>query len=143
MMDCSPPVLCPWDSPSKNTGVFPLLQGIFLTQELNPGLLHGRWILYRLSHQGRPRHARNWSQRPKPPRDRQPPQQEQGPPLMSSYCVLGSGVLDTRLTGTHRTRTATLTRRRHHAIQDLQAGDSEGLRPCPPPAGEPDPSCHN
>ena len=29
-----------------------LLQGIFLTQGLNPGLLHCRWILYQLSHQG-------------------------------------------------------------------------------------------
>ena len=33
-MDCSPPrLLCPWDSPGKNTGVgcHVLLQGIFLT----------------------------------------------------------------------------------------------------------------
>ena len=37
----------------KNTGVgsFSFLQGIFLTQELNQGLLHCRWILYQLSHQ--------------------------------------------------------------------------------------------
>ena len=37
----------------KNTGVgsLTLLQGIFLTQELNRGLLHCRWILYHLSHQ--------------------------------------------------------------------------------------------
>ncbi|KAB0353935.1 hypothetical protein FD755_023370 [Muntiacus reevesi] len=35
-------LLCPWDSPSKNTGVgsHSLLQGIFPTQGLNPGLLH-------------------------------------------------------------------------------------------------------
>ena len=35
-------LLCPWDFPGKNTGVdcqF-LLQGIFLTQGLNPSLLH-------------------------------------------------------------------------------------------------------
>ena len=34
--------LCPWDSPGKNTGVgcHTLLQGIFLTQGSNPGLLH-------------------------------------------------------------------------------------------------------
>ena len=33
---------CPWDSPSKNTGVgcHALLQGIFPTQGLNPRLLH-------------------------------------------------------------------------------------------------------
>ena len=36
----------------KNTGVgsLSLLQGIFPTQELNQGLLHCRWILYRLSY---------------------------------------------------------------------------------------------
>ena len=42
------------DSPGKNTGVgcHALLQGIFPTQGSNPGLLHYRWILYHLSHQG-------------------------------------------------------------------------------------------
>ena len=40
----------------KNTGEgsLSLLQGIFLAQELNWGLLHCRWILYQLSYQGRP-----------------------------------------------------------------------------------------
>ena len=44
------------DSPGKNAGVgcHALLQGIFLTQGLNPGLLHCRWLLYHLSHQGNP-----------------------------------------------------------------------------------------
>ena len=49
-------LLCPWDFPGKNTGVgycF-LLQGIFLTQGLNLGLLHCRQSLYCLSHQGSP-----------------------------------------------------------------------------------------
>ena len=32
-----------------------LLQGIFPTQGLNPGLPHCRWILHQLSHQGSPR----------------------------------------------------------------------------------------
>ena len=34
--------LCPWDSPGKNTGggCHFLLQGIFLTQEVNPCILH-------------------------------------------------------------------------------------------------------
>ena len=34
-------LLCPWDSPDKNTGVgcHFLIQGIFLTQGLNPHLL--------------------------------------------------------------------------------------------------------
>ena len=46
-------LLCPWDSPGKNTGVgsHSFLQGIFLTQGLNLGLLHCRQILYHLSHQ--------------------------------------------------------------------------------------------
>ena len=49
-------LLCPWDSPGKNTGVgcHALLQGIFLTQESNPGLLHYRDILYGLSYEGSP-----------------------------------------------------------------------------------------
>ena len=56
-MDCKPTrLLCPWDSPGKNTGVgcYALLQGIFSTQGLNPGLLPCRQILYCLSHQGSP-----------------------------------------------------------------------------------------
>ena len=35
--------------------VLSLLQGIFPTQGSNPGLLHCRWILYQVSHQGSPR----------------------------------------------------------------------------------------
>jgi len=44
------------DFSGKNTGVgcHALLQGIFPTQGLNPGVLHCRWILYGLSHQGSP-----------------------------------------------------------------------------------------
>ena len=46
-------LLCPWDSPGKNTGVdcHSLPQGIFPTQGSNPGLQHCRSILYHLSHQ--------------------------------------------------------------------------------------------
>ena len=42
------------ESPGKNTevGCHLLLQGIFPTQGLSPGLLHCRQILYCLSHQG-------------------------------------------------------------------------------------------
>ena len=49
-------LLCPWDSPGKKTGVgcHALFQGIFPTQGSNPGLLHCRWILYCLNHQGSP-----------------------------------------------------------------------------------------
>ena len=45
-----------WDSPEKNTGegCHFLLQGIILTQKLNPGLLHCRQILYGLSYEESP-----------------------------------------------------------------------------------------
>ena len=45
-------LLCPWGSPGKNIGVGSpsLLQGIFLTEGLNLGLLNCRWILYHLSY---------------------------------------------------------------------------------------------
>ena len=48
-------LLCPLDSPGKNTGVgcHFLLQRIFLTQGSNLGLPHCKQTLYPLSHQGR------------------------------------------------------------------------------------------
>ena len=47
-------LLCPWNSPGKNTkvGCHFLLQGIFPTQGFNLGLPHCRQILYHLSYQG-------------------------------------------------------------------------------------------
>ena len=50
----------PWNSPGQNTVVDSrsLLQGIFLTQGLNPGLPHCRWILYQLNHKGSPKHLK-------------------------------------------------------------------------------------
>ena len=47
----------PWNSMEQNTGVssFSLLQGIFPTQGLNPGLPHFRQLLYQLNHRGSPR----------------------------------------------------------------------------------------
>ena len=47
----------PWNSPGQNTGVgsLSLLQRIFPTQGLNPGLPHCRQILYQLSHKESPR----------------------------------------------------------------------------------------
>ena len=49
-------LLRPWDFPGKSTGLgcHCLLQEIFPTQGLNPGLPHCRETLYHLSHQGRP-----------------------------------------------------------------------------------------
>ena len=45
----------PWNPAGQNTGVgsLSLLQGISPTQEVNPGLLHCRQILYQLSHKDR------------------------------------------------------------------------------------------
>ena len=47
----------PWNSPGQDTGMgsLSLLQGIFLTQQLNPDLPHCRRILYQLSHKWSPR----------------------------------------------------------------------------------------
>ena len=85
-MDCSPPgpsVL--GDSPGKNTGVccHAVLQGIFPTQGMNPGLLHCRWILYWLSHQGSPRDDYGITQRA-------PVMTEAGPCIDKFCCGTGS-----------------------------------------------------
>ena len=52
----------PWNSPGQNTGVGSrsLLQVIFPSQGLNPGLPHCRQILYQLSHQGSPSCRKAW-----------------------------------------------------------------------------------
>ena len=66
----------PWNSPGQDTGVgsLSLLQGIFSTQGLNPGLPHSGRILYQLSHKGHPRLpewvAYPFSRGSSPPRDR-------------------------------------------------------------------------
>ena len=50
----TPWTIVPWNSPGQSTGVggLFLLQGIFLTQGSNPGLLHCRQTLYQLNHKG-------------------------------------------------------------------------------------------
>ena len=63
-LNYSPPdSSCPWNSPSKNTGVgcHSLLQGILPTQEMNWGLLRGRQILYRPSHKGNTEYGKSKS----------------------------------------------------------------------------------
>ena len=54
-------LLCPWNSLGKNTGegCHSLLQGIFPTLGLNPGLPHHRQILYCLRYQGSPSISHN------------------------------------------------------------------------------------
>ena len=49
----------PWNSLGQNTGVgsLSLLQEIFPTQVLNSGLSHCGWILYQLSHKGKPKNT--------------------------------------------------------------------------------------
>ena len=53
--------LRPWDFPGTSTGVgcHFLLQEIFPSQGLNPGLPHCRQTLYRLSHQGGKKKKKN------------------------------------------------------------------------------------
>ena len=50
-------LFCPWDLPGKNTGVgyHFFLQGIFLTQGSNLGLLHWQVSFLPLSHLGSPK----------------------------------------------------------------------------------------
>ena len=66
----------PWNSPGKNIGVgsLSLLQRIYPTHGLNPGLPHCRRILYQRSHKGSPRLlewvAYPFSSRSSPPRNR-------------------------------------------------------------------------
>ena len=52
-----PGLYSPWNFPGqkqewKKRNILFLLQGIFPTQGLSPGLLHCKWILYQLSHKG-------------------------------------------------------------------------------------------
>ena len=42
-------LLCPWDSPGKNTG-----EGCHFFPWANPGLLHCRQMIYQLSYEGSP-----------------------------------------------------------------------------------------
>ena len=58
-LSCVRLFVTPWtprNYPGQNTrvGSRSLLQGIFPTQQLNPSLLHCRWILCQLSYQGSP-----------------------------------------------------------------------------------------
>ena len=69
-------------------GGYALLQGIFLTQGLNPGLPHFRRVLYHLSHKGSPRIlewvAHPFSRGSSWPRD-QPSRNQQGEEFNISY----------------------------------------------------------
>ena len=62
LVACS--LLCPWYSPGKNTGVgcHFLLQGIFLTQGLNPSILHYRrfFIIWATREAPLPPHWTQW-----------------------------------------------------------------------------------
>ena len=62
-----PPWTIPWNPPNQNTGEdsLSLLQRIFLTQELNQGLLHCTWTVYQLSYQGIPDKCRQHIKRQK------------------------------------------------------------------------------
>ena len=73
----------PWNSPGQNTGVgsLSLLQGIFPTLGLNPGLPHCEWILYQLSHKGSSR-ILEWVAYPFSSRSSWPRASKPGPPAL-------------------------------------------------------------
>ena len=77
-------ICSPWNSPGQNPGVgsLSLPQGIFPTQGWNPGLPHGRRILYQLSHQRSPR-ILEWVAIPSPA-DRPDPGIEPGSPALQA-----------------------------------------------------------
>ena len=54
---CQAPLSVEFSSQGYQSGNHSLLQGIFPTQGLNLDLLHCRWILYCLSHQGNPENS--------------------------------------------------------------------------------------
>ena len=92
----------PWNSPGQNIGVgsFSLLQEIFPTQGLNPGLPHCRQVLYQLSHKGSPR-ILEWVAYPLPPMDLSNPGIKPGssalqvdslPTELSGICLPSSNV---------------------------------------------------
>ena len=64
---------------NTKVGSLSLLQGIFLTQESNRGLLHCRQILYQLSYQGSPKNG---------PGEAQIHRGLEGMALCSSLCAL-------------------------------------------------------
>ena len=64
LVACQVPLSVKFSRPPCWSGEPSLLQGIFPTQELNPGLLHCRRILYHLIHQGS-RYEKIWQQQGK------------------------------------------------------------------------------
>ena len=64
----------PWNSPGQNTEVdsLSLLQGIFPTQGLNPGLSHCRRIHYQLSHKGSQLKSKSKQKTPTPETETKP-----------------------------------------------------------------------
>ena len=91
-------LLCPWDFPSKNTGVgcHALLQGIFLAQGSNPsllGLLHCRWILYHQANQGALRQTVTNNPHPRPPKKSRKTPGSKKPPFQNTVPVLPPGYI--------------------------------------------------
>ena len=77
----------------KNTGVgsLSLLQGNLLTQELNRGLLHCRWIPYKLNYQGSPLLHTSYIPKGKPTTHMKGPSRKQGPKTALCEEVLHKG----------------------------------------------------
>ena len=100
-------LLCPWDFPGKNTGVdcHSLLQRIFLTQELNRGLLHCRRTLNPVSYREDlglwlgPNNKNLWLcsglcfQEAQESFYRKTQHQNPGPPELVNWCGIGYGIV--------------------------------------------------
>ena len=80
------PGILSWNSPGQNTrvGSLSLFQGIFLTQGLNLGLSHRKWILYQLSHKGSPK-ILEWVAYPFSSRSSWPRKWTRSPALQADY----------------------------------------------------------
>ena len=94
-----------------------LLQGIFPTQGLNPGLLHCRRILYHMSHKGSPRY---WSGYPIPSLADLP-----NPGIELAPSALQKDSLPTERPGKPLRGTVTHPNMRTHRAQILEKYDSQ------------------
>ena len=84
--------------PGSNTrvGCHPLLQGIVLTQVLNPGLLHCRQILYHLRHHGSMSNSLQATKESDMKQSKQPPGRKDSPIInpLRDYLVFSSSVIE-------------------------------------------------
>ena len=121
----------PWNSPGQNTGVgsLSLLQGIFPTWDLNPGLLYCRQTLYQLSHKGSPR-ILEWVVYPFPSGSSQPRNRTRVPCIagefLTNWAIREALFSSVQFSSVHFSRSV--------VSNSLQPHESQHTRPpCPAP----------